>query len=208
MGAAKQAQAHFLVFLESAQIRPIRQRTTRATALEMAAQLPALQWYVWSPRHEASARLHPGAQRPTARRQRFLFSFLCPHTATLGVSTRDPLAPASEAHAANSEGEDALAGEGSPVPPWLSRRSKSMGRADWHARIIRTDSSALSIVCRCAAGARARAAIRRRPLYFIMRSIEASSSSMLSCDSILSEACLRSSALTVLRERVHEMQFP
>eukprot|EP00964_Phaeocystis_antarctica_P044441 scaffold25541_cov68-Phaeocystis_antarctica.AAC.1 len=31
----------------------------------MAAQLPALQWYVWSPRHEASARLHPGAQRPT-----------------------------------------------------------------------------------------------------------------------------------------------
>ena len=82
-----------------------------------------------------------------------------------------------------------------------------MGRADWHARIIRTDSSALSIVCRCAAGARARAAIRRRPLY-ITRSIEASSSSMLSCDSILSEACLRSSALTVLRERVHEMQFP
>eukprot|EP00964_Phaeocystis_antarctica_P090626 scaffold58010_cov121-Phaeocystis_antarctica.AAC.1 len=34
-----------------------------------------------------------------------------------------------------------------------------------------------------------------------MRSIKASSSSMLSCDSILSEACLRSSALTVLRER-------
>eukprot|EP00964_Phaeocystis_antarctica_P085031 scaffold53649_cov83-Phaeocystis_antarctica.AAC.2 len=90
----------------------------------MAAELPALQWYVWSPRHEDSARLHPGAQRPTARRQ-------------------------SEAHAANSEGEDALAGEGSPAPPWLSRRSKSMGRADWHARIIRTDSSALSIVCRC-----------------------------------------------------------
>ena len=134
-------------------------------------------------------------------------SHFCAHTATLGFSTRDPLAPASEAHAANSEGEDALAGEGSPVPPWLSRRSKSMGRADWHARIIRKDSSALSIVCRWAAGARARAAIRRRPLYS-MRSIEASSSSMLSCDSILSEACLRSSALTVLRERVHEMQFP
>eukprot|EP00964_Phaeocystis_antarctica_P037239 scaffold21270_cov34-Phaeocystis_antarctica.AAC.1 len=35
----------------------------------MAAQLPALQRYVWSPRHEDSARLHPGAQRPTARRQ-------------------------------------------------------------------------------------------------------------------------------------------
>eukprot|EP00964_Phaeocystis_antarctica_P126959 scaffold90636_cov74-Phaeocystis_antarctica.AAC.1 len=121
-------------------------------------------------------------------------SHFCAHTATLGFSTRAPLAPASEAHAANSEGEDSLAGEGSPVPPWLSRRSKSMGRADWHARIIRTDSSALSIVCRCAAGARARAAIRRRPLYF-MRSIEASSSSVLSCDSILSEACLRSSAL-------------
>ena len=134
-------------------------------------------------------------------------SHFCAHTATLGFSTRDPLAPASEAHAANSEGEDALAGEGSPVPPWLSRRSKSMGRADWHARIIRTDSSALSIVCRCAAGARARAAIRRRPLYS-MRSIEASSSSMLSCDSILSEACLRSSALKVCRELVHEMQFP
>ena len=206
-GCSKAGASPLLVFLESAQIRPIRQRTTRATALEMAAQLPALQWYVWSPRHEDSARLHPGAQRPTARRQRFLFSFLCPHTATLGVSTRDPLAPASEAHAANSEGEDALAGEGSPVPPWLSRRSKSMGRADWHARIIRKDSSALSIVCRWAAGARARAAIRRRPLYS-MRSIEASSSSMLSCDSILSEACLRSSALTVLRELVHEMQFP
>ena len=76
-----------------------------------------------------------------------------------------------------------------------------MGRADWHARIIRTDSSALSIVCRCAAGARARAAIRRRPLY-ITRSIEASSSSMLSCDSILSEACLRSSALKVCLELV------
>ena len=30
---------------------------------------------------------------------------------------------------------------------------------------------------------------------------------MLSCDSILSEAYLRSSALTVLRELVHEMQF-
>eukprot|EP00964_Phaeocystis_antarctica_P110144 scaffold74523_cov70-Phaeocystis_antarctica.AAC.3 len=82
-----------------------------------------------------------------------------------------------------------------------------MGRADWHARIIRTDSSALSIVCRCTAGMRARAAIRRRPLYS-MRSIEASSSSMLSCDSILSKACLRPSALTVLRERIHEMQFP
>eukprot|EP00964_Phaeocystis_antarctica_P026089 scaffold14666_cov33-Phaeocystis_antarctica.AAC.1 len=37
----------------------------------MAAQLPALQWYVWSPRNEDSALLHPGAQRPTARRQRF-----------------------------------------------------------------------------------------------------------------------------------------
>eukprot|EP00964_Phaeocystis_antarctica_P119206 scaffold82948_cov60-Phaeocystis_antarctica.AAC.1 len=69
MGAAKQAQAHFGVLLESAQIRPIRQRTTRATALEMAAQLPALQWYVWSPRNEDSALLYPGAQRPTARRQ-------------------------------------------------------------------------------------------------------------------------------------------
>ena len=118
-GCSKAGASPLLVFLESAQIRPIRQRTTRATALEMAAQLPALQWYVWSPRNEDSALLHPGAQRPTARRQRFLFSFLCPHTATLGVSTRDPLAPASEAHAANSEGEDTLAGEGSPVPPWL-----------------------------------------------------------------------------------------
>ena len=206
MGAAKQAQAHFGVLGVRSDPPTIRQLTTRATALEMAAQLPALQWYVWSPRNEDSALLHPGAQRPTARRQRFLFSF-CAHTATLGFSTRDPLAPTSEAHAANSEGEDALAGEGSPAPPWLSRRSKSMGRADWQARIIRKDSSALSIVCRCAAGARARAAIRRRPLY-ITRSIEASSSSMLSCDSILSEACLRSSALTVLRERVHEMQFP
>ena len=78
-GCSKAGASPLLVFLESAQIRPIRQRTTRATALEMAAQLPALQWYVWSPRHEDSARLHPGAQRPTARRQRFLFSFLCPH---------------------------------------------------------------------------------------------------------------------------------
>eukprot|EP00964_Phaeocystis_antarctica_P031110 scaffold17603_cov54-Phaeocystis_antarctica.AAC.1 len=48
---------------------------------------------------------------PVDRRQRFLLSFLCPHTTTLGVSTRDPLALASEAYAANSEGEDALAGE-------------------------------------------------------------------------------------------------
>jgi len=46
-------------------------------------------------------------------------SHFCAHTATLGFSTRDPLAPASEGHAANSEGEDTLAGEGSPVPPWL-----------------------------------------------------------------------------------------
>ena len=41
----KAGASPLLVFLESAQIRPIRQRT-RATALEMAAQLPALQWYV------------------------------------------------------------------------------------------------------------------------------------------------------------------
>jgi hypothetical protein len=61
---------------------------------------------------------------------------------------------------------------------------------------------------RCAAGARARGVISRRPLY-VMRSIEASSLSMLSCDSILSEADLRSSALTVLsRTVVHEMPFP
>ena len=47
--------------------RPICQRTTRATSLEMAAQLPALQWYVWSPRLKI---LHfctlARAQRPTA----------------------------------------------------------------------------------------------------------------------------------------------
>ena len=45
-GCSKAGASPLLVFLESAQIRPIRQRTTRATALEMAAQLPALQWYV------------------------------------------------------------------------------------------------------------------------------------------------------------------
>ena len=119
--------------------RPIRQRTTRATALEMAAQLPALQWYVWSPRHEASARLHPGAQRPTARRQRFLFSFLCPHTATLGVSTRDPLAPASEAHAANSEGEDALRGKVPPSPLGCHGEARAWaGLIGTHASFART----------------------------------------------------------------------
>ena len=40
----KQAQAHFGLESQSDQIAPKRQRTTRATALEMTAQLPALQW--------------------------------------------------------------------------------------------------------------------------------------------------------------------
>ena len=63
-------------------------------------------------------------------------SCLCLHRHPRSLHThlhiRDPLVPASEAHAANRESEEALAGEGSLVPPWLYRM-----RAHAHSRAFR-----------------------------------------------------------------------
>jgi len=93
-----------------------------------------------------------------------------------------------------------------PRPPPLAATEKaSKSMAMWAGRLARTHHSHglrtpqhfRSLVVRCVDAlpercACSRGAIRRRFPYF-MRSIEASSLSMLSCDSILSEADLRSS---------------